>query len=129
MAGDGSDALGMELHAVQRPLAMGNAHDETVLCPGIDAQALGQAAAFDDQRMIARRLERVRQAGKDPAGVMMDCRELAVHRLGRANDLAAHRLADRLMTEADTEQRYIAGATHQFETDARAIGIAWPGRD
>ena len=72
MAALGGDALGMELHAVDRPLAMGEAHDEPVLGPGGDAQRGGQARALDDQRMIARRRERIGQAGEDAGAVVVD---------------------------------------------------------
>src|SRR6185312_9676569 len=52
-----------------------------------------------------------------------------MHRLWRADDLAAYRLAERLVAEADAEQRHIASAAYQFEADAGAVGIARPRRD
>src|SRR6185437_9991172 len=79
--------------------------------------------------MVAGRGEGVRQSGEDAAAVMADLAHLAVHRHGGADHLAAEGLADRLMTEADAEQRDRAGAAHEIEADAGMVGIARARRD
>ena len=54
---------------------------------------------------------------------------LAVHRLRRADDLAAERLADGLMSQADAEQRDLAGrGGDQVEADAGFGRRAGAGR-
>src|SRR4051794_40659920 len=55
------DALGMELHAMDRQAAVLHRHDQPVGGLGGDVQAVGQGGAIDDQRMIARRLEAPRR--------------------------------------------------------------------
>src|SRR5258708_22450011 len=119
----------MELDAVDRPLAMGDANDDAVLGLGGDRQRRRQPGAVDDERMIARRREGVGQAGEDAAAAMADAAHLAMHRHRRAHDAAAQRLADRLVAEADAEDRHAAGAPHQLEADARMVGGARPPRD
>ena len=61
--------------------------------------------ALDHQRMVARRLERAVDAAEDAVALVADLGELAVHRQRRAHDLAAEGLADRLVAEADAEDR------------------------
>ena len=61
--------------------------------------------ALDHQRMVARRLERAVDAAKHARALMPHLGKLAMHRLRRAHDVAAERLADRLMAEADAEDR------------------------
>ena len=48
-----------------------------------------------------------------------------MHRVRRPDDAAAERLADRLVPEADAEQRHPARRlAHQLEADAGAVGVA-----
>src|SRR5947209_5074463 len=112
MAADRGDALGMELDAVERPLAMLQSHDDAVRRLGGDGQAVGPARAVDDEGMVARRLERVGQPGEDAAAAVAYGAQLAVHRPGGAHDLAAEDLADDLVAEADAEDRQVAGVAH-----------------
>src|SRR5262245_61684658 len=51
------DALGVELHAVDRQRAVLHRHDQPVVGFGGDVQAFRQSRAVDDQRVIAGRLE------------------------------------------------------------------------
>src|SRR5260221_5048507 len=129
MAAGRGNAFGMELNAVDRAVGMLQSHDNAVrgLCG--DRQAVGPARAIDDEGVIARRLERVGQAGEEPGATMADGAELAMHGLRRANDVAAEDLADRLMAETDAEDRKIAGAADEVEADAGAVGIARSRRD
>ncbi len=58
-----------------------------------------------------------------------DAGDLAVHRRGRADHLAAECLADRLMAEADAEDRDFArGGGDQVQADAGLVRRAWAGR-
>ena len=55
--------------------------------------------------------------------------DLAVHRRRRADDLAAERLADRLVAEADAEDRDLArSGGDQVEADAGLVRRAGAGR-
>ncbi len=54
--------------------------------------------------MVARRLERPVDAAEHALALVRHLGQLAVHRLRRADDVAAERLADRLMAEADAER-------------------------
>src|SRR5260370_38220317 len=91
----GRDALGMELHAPDRPLMMLDAHDDSVLGVGRDLERVRHAGAIDDQRMVARGGEGVGQAGGEPGTAMADGPVLAVHPLGPRHPTAAEPLATR----------------------------------
>ena len=67
-----------------------------------------RAVGVDHQRVVAGRRHRGRQAGEDRAPVVRDLARLAVHRLAPAHHPAAERLADRLVAEADAEDRHRA---------------------
>src|SRR5439155_21418642 len=126
----GGDALGMELHAVDRELAMRNAHDEAFIGLRAERKLVRQAVAIDYQRMIARRLERRIDAAEHPGAAVPDLGELAVHRHRRAHDLSAERLADCLVTEAYAENRNaLRGLVDQIETDARLVRRAGTRRE
>src|SRR6185295_7977862 len=88
------------------------------------------ARTVDDQRMIARRLERSVDAAEDAAAPVLDQRELAMHRNRRAHDLAAEGLADRLMAEADAKDRDGRRClADQVEADAGVVWRAGAGRE
>src|SRR5690242_13340787 len=95
------DALGMELDSMDRQRLVVEALDRPVLGARIDDQAGGEALRGQGQRMIASRGEGGGEAGEDPAAVMVDRRDLAVHDPRRARDPPAEMLPDRLMAEAD----------------------------
>jgi len=100
-------ALRVELHAVQGPSLVADAHDlpfrgprghfEVGVCPRF---------FFDDQRVVTRRVERIAEAGEDASAIVVDRRNFPVHDPGVADDLAAEGMADALMPEADAEDRY-----------------------
>src|SRR3990172_3814380 len=67
----GGDALGVELHAVHGVRLVHEPHDQAVRGLGRDLEAAGQAFPLDDERMIARHLEAIRQPLEDAfAGVV-----------------------------------------------------------
>src|SRR5439155_23312762 len=59
--------LGMELHPPRLVLFVPERHDLALRRPGHDLEHRRQALALDDQRMVARGLERVVDPGEDPA--------------------------------------------------------------
>ncbi len=71
----------------------------------VTSRQSGRRVAVDDQRMIARGLEGRGQAREDALAGVMHRAHLAMHDLVAAHDLAAEGLADRLVAEADAEQR------------------------
>ena len=106
-----------------------HALDDAVLAGGGDFQRGRHAFGRDGEGMIARRLEIVVQAAEHAFAGVMDARQLAVHRLGRAHDLAAIGLADGLMAQAHAQDRHAAvRLCDQLQADARLVGGAGPGR-
>ncbi len=113
------DALGVELHAVDRMLDVHQAHDQAVLGGGDGREAGRQRLALDDQRVIAGAGEFVIEAAEDATAVVGDGRGLAVHQVRGADHPAAVGLADRLMAETDAEDRDV-GAEPLDRLDADA---------
>ncbi len=102
------DALGMELHPMHRQGAVGEAMMSPSSVLRGHVQHVGQGAAIDDERMIARRLEGVVEAAEHGAALVMDRAHLAVHGKRRADHVAAEHLADGLVAQAHAEQRPLA---------------------
>src|SRR5207253_9572466 len=119
-----------ELHTLHWPAAMTYAHDFTVIRPRRDLERVGHRVRQDDQRVVACRRERIRQAGEDPAAVMADLRSLAVHLRLRARHRRAEGLADGLVAEAHTEdRRVLPEAPYEVQRDPRVVRGAGTGRD
>src|SRR5205814_7016064 len=82
---------------------------------GRDAQLGGEPRAGDDERVVARRLERVREAGEQTTPVVADAGRLAVHRTPGAHDAGTVRGADALVPQAyaeDGDRRPEIGRAH-----------------
>src|SRR3954451_25156864 len=94
----------MELDALDRQLAVADAHDLAVVAARGDLELVGHRRR--GERVVAADLESLRQSLKDAASVVLDHARLAVQQALRAADLAAERLDDRLMTQADAERRH-----------------------
>ena len=105
VAARGEDRLRVELHALDRQLAVAQAHHDAVVGLGRDLQHVGHRLPLHDQRVVAGRLERARQTLEHAGVVVSDERGLAVHDLRRPHDLAAEDLADALVAEAHAEDR------------------------
>ncbi len=105
MAVLGADRSRVELHPVHRRAAMRHAHDDAVIRLRGDLQRVGQGVAVDDQRVVTRGLERPVDAAEHAAALVVDLRELAVHRQRRLGHGRAEHLSDRLVAEADAEER------------------------
>ena len=74
--------------------------------------------------------EGARHAGEHRVAGVSDRADLAVHGLRRAHDLAAERLADGLVAEADAEACgiFAGGSLDQRQADAGPVRIAGAGR-
>ncbi len=99
----------MELHAVQGPGLVADAHDFALGRPGGYVEVrVRPRFLFDNERVVTGRVERVRQAGEDALAVVVNGRDLAVHDSHVANDFAAKSMADALVAEADAEDGRLA---------------------
>ena len=93
----------MELHADDRQLAVAHGHHLAVVGVGGRLELVGQPRRRE--RVVAARVERLGQAGEEAGAVVAHRARLAVQQLARVADLAAERLDDRLVAEADAERR------------------------
>ena len=80
----GEEALGVELHAVERRIASARpapaqAHDLVLGRPRVDLELVAQRRPVDDQRVVSRRGERIGERLEDAASVVVDLRGLPVH--------------------------------------------------
>src|SRR4051812_27630644 len=122
------DGLGMELHAVRGQVAMGDGHHDAPAARR-HAQALGQVGV-DDERVVAADGQRRGEAREQALAVVGDLRRLAVD--GHVADhLAAERLGERLVAEADAQRRHagLGEAPHRLHRDAGLVRRARPRRD
>src|SRR3954447_14764455 len=120
--------LGVELHAVGGELAVAHRHQDAAAPRG--RLEVARQLGVDHQRAVAPDCQRVRQAREQPRAVVLDLGRLAVHG-DVAHDLAAERLGERLVAEADAERRHagLGEAPHRLDRDAGLGGRARPGRD
>src|SRR3546814_16170072 len=102
-------------------------HDALPICR-VDHEPLGNVDHLE--AVVARRLKGRGEPRVKPAAVVADRRGLAVHQMA-ALDNAAEMLADRLMAEADAEQRAprVGAGGDEVDTDASVIGRAGAWRD
>src|SRR5262245_14306710 len=78
--------------------------------------------------MVAGGLERAVDAAEHAAALVLDGRQLAMHRHGRPHHRAAEHLPDRLVAKADAEQRNGRGrGLDQVEADAGIVRVQGPG--
>src|SRR5919197_194480 len=124
----GEHRLGMELDALRRQLAVADRHHDAATAGG-DLEARGHVAV-DHERVIAPDRQRRRQAGEDRAPVVLDRGRLAVNR-DVADDLAAERLRQRLVAQADAQRGHarLGEAARHVDGDAGLVGRAGAGRD
>src|SRR6185437_5111592 len=109
LAGQGEDALGVELYALNGELAVADRHDGVVGGAGGDLEAFGHRGRINDQRVVAGGGEGLGQAAEDGLAVVLDHAGLAVHQHLGADDAGAKGLTDALMAEADAEDGDAAG--------------------
>ena len=94
----------MELHALDWPLAVPEAHDEAVGGVRRGLQALWQAPSLKDQAVIAACRHGLGEPAEEALAVVVDRCLMPVHRLS-AHDAPTEVDADGLMAEADPKDR------------------------
>src|SRR5258708_17964195 len=97
------DALGMKLNTMDRMSPMHDAHDDSVICGRRGFNVRRPTFGGDGQRVITSCEKVVVQTAKDTSPRMVNSRYLAVHGFRRPDNACTIDLADRLMTQADTE--------------------------
>src|SRR5579871_392079 len=118
----------MKLNALDQKLPVPHTHHFALFRLRRDLQAVRHGIALDDQRMVARGLERLGQAAKDALPGVMNARNLAMHDAVVADDLAAESRTDALMAQADTQDRDLPGeALNERHAHARLVGRAGAG--
>lgn len=118
----------MELDALDRELAVADAHHLSVRSPGGDFELVGNLGRRE--RVVAAGLEPLGQAREDALAVVLDRGGLPVEERLRGPDLAPEGLDDCLMAEADAERRHArTEPPDQLDRDARVRGPAGAGRD
>ena len=118
----------MELHAFNGVFLMPKPMIRPSSVSALISRQSGSVSRFTIKRMIPGGRERRRNPGEDRRPVVTDCGGFAVHQLLRANDVAAERLSDRLMSQADAEDRDLA--LEPFESarlTPASFGVQGPG--
>ncbi len=98
----------MKLNAVHRKFAMPDPHDLSVVASGGNLEAIRERFGTQAQRVVAADLERRGQAREDRFAVMRQLTCLAVQ-TGASDHFGAEALADRLMAQANAQDRHAWG--------------------
>src|SRR6266542_4656476 len=101
----------MKLHALDRKRFVAQSHDLPFARPRTHFERVGQTRAFDEQRMVTGRGERVIEASENRFSVMLDGRSFSVHQSFGSHDVSTESLADRLLSETHSENRDLARET------------------
>ena len=118
----GQDGLRVELDTLNRKIPMTQSHDQSISRRRRDLQTLRQGFAFHHQRMIARRQKTIGQPTKNSPIVMADFARLPVHQVRRGDYATAENLANRLVAQANTQNRLLGfKGLDDFQRDARLI--------
>src|SRR5215510_4969782 len=107
---------------------MAQSHDNTIRSRSGNFQCFWNAVSVNNQRMIARGTEAIRQAVKDAAMIVANFRRFAMHEIGRAHNPPAEYLSDCLVPKADTKYRNFPGklANHCLRNPG-IVGCSWTG--
>lgn len=125
----GKHGFWMELDALELQLTMAQAHDQAVGFGG-NLELAGEPFLFHDQRMITRRYEILRQFAKNGFPIVMDSAGFAVHQRRSAYHIASERVANGLMTEANSKDRdFPRELADDVDANTRILGFAGAGRD
>ena len=119
----------MKLNPVHRAIAMRHRHDDAVRRLGVDDELRRQRLRLDHERVVPRGAHRQIAVREQPLAAMHNLGDLAVYRHAAADDARAERLADRLVAEADAEERDVAVAAYEVDAAAGAGGRSGSGRD
>ena len=118
----------MKLHAVNRPLPVAQSHYHAIGCLRGNFKAVWHGFRRYRQRMIAGHGQWYGQVFKNMGTVVEDIAQLAVHDVGRSNNLAAKDLPDTLVAKAHAENWQVGGCfADKLEANARAVGVARAG--
>ena len=98
----------MELHALDRKHAVAEAHDEAVRGVCCDLQTLRQGLPLQDQAVITAHRHGLREPREEAAPVMVNSGLMTMDGF-RAHDAPAEVLADRLVSQTDTEDGELTG--------------------
>jgi hypothetical protein len=123
------DAFGVELHPLDQVGAVTQTHDRAVLQPGGHLKLGRQGVAFHHQAVIAGRLEGRGQSAEHSFPGMVHRPHLAMHDLVAADHLAAERLTDGLVAQADAQKRDAGtgGSFRQRQANPGGGGVAGAG--
>ncbi len=124
------DRLRMELHAPQRTAAVFDAHHHAIVGPGAHVAVLSEAAV-DRERVVAHHREVLRDAVEQPAAVVLDGAQAAMHDHRRAAHRAVEQVPEALVAEAHAEHRRLAGAqdVRAHAEVVPALGAPGAGRE
>src|SRR5579883_747442 len=103
-ANRGQDGFRVKLHATDGKEAMPQTHNQPAVAFSDDFQRNGQRRAFNDEAVIARRCEVLRQPAKDAALRMVNLRRFAMHRRRRTHHPPAEHFTDALMPQANAKR-------------------------
>src|ERR1700716_1936404 len=96
----------MELHGLERKRSMAEPHHDAVVAPRAHDQIQRERSLVDHERVIARRLGRIRDPGEHTFAVVPHERGLSMSRLRCADHGRAERHGSALESEANAEGRY-----------------------
>src|SRR5690348_11605439 len=109
---------------------MAQAHDCAVGSFGGDFEAAGKRTAFNDERVVARGFEILRELAENRFAVVVNPAGFSVHDSFGAHNFAAESVADGLMSEADAENGNFSGeALHDGDAEAGFARRAWAWRN
>src|SRR3984893_19125074 len=120
----------MELHAFDRIALVPETHHLALGRARAYFETVRHRACFDQQRMVAHRLERILESLENGLAVMDYRRGLAMHQAPRASHRRAESLADALMAQAYAQNRDLPGhLMKQCNRNSRFRRSARAGRD
>src|SRR5438874_9825639 len=127
----GHHRFGMELHRLERERSVPERHYDAVVAPSGHDQVRRKRSLVDHQRVVPRRLGRIRDSGEQAPAVVPHEGGLAMPRLRRADHRCAKRDGSALEPETDAERRYaeLRPLAHERGRPAGCLGTARSRRD
>ena len=118
----------MELDAFDFVAAVAEAHDDAVVGFSGNDEFAGQGFSLDDQGMVARGREGIRELAENIFVVVMDLARLAVKKFRGTDDFAAERGANGLVAETDPQNGELPSKTlDQFHGNTGFLGSTRTG--
>src|SRR6266849_395701 len=120
----------MKLHAFHLVLPVPQSHDDPVFRLRGNLQLRRQRFSLHNQRMISRCRKRICQLAKHSLAVVLNLAGLPVKKFGRADYFPAKRRTDRLVSQANTQNRKLpAQFLDKLHGNPCLLRRARPGRD